>query len=242
MIRQLQSCLSVQQFQPGFIGIFVNPFYFARKGLFRHIADLAKGAQGRVLDVGCGQKPYKNLFKDANYIGLEIDTEEARKCKKADFYYDGKRFPFLDNEFNTVLINQVFEHVFNPNDFMKEVNRVMKLEGKLLMTVPFVWDEHEQPQDFARYTSFGLRAVVESNGFEVLELRKSMNDIRAVVQIMETYLYKKTVTGNKWIDLAVTILLFSPVNLIGELCALVTPKNDDLYLDNILLAQKVSNE
>ena len=220
----------------------MNPFYIARKGLFQHTEALAPRITGRILDVGCGQKPYENLFKVSSYIGLEIDTAENRRNKKADFFYDGTQFPFRESEFDSLIMNQVFEHVFTPDIFLSEVNRVLKADGVLFMTVPFVWDEHQQPHDFARYSSFGLGSLLERHGFEVIEQRKSVKDIRVVFQLLNGYLYKKTVSGNKYINMFLTLVLMAPWNIVGELLAKVLPENDDLYLDNIVLAKKVKNE
>ena len=52
------------------------------------------------------------------------------------------------------------------------------------MTVPFVWDEHEQPYDYARYSSFGLKHILNENGFEVIEQRKSNNGIEVIFQLL----------------------------------------------------------
>ena len=54
----------------------------------------------------------------------------------------------------------------------------------LLLSCPFVWDEHEQPYDYARYSSFGIRHILEQNGFEILELRKSINDFSIFPQLV----------------------------------------------------------
>jgi SAM-dependent methyltransferase len=170
----LRSLHMKAQFHGSLAGLLLNPFYFARKGLHDNIRALSGELQGRLLDVVCGQKPYRHLFRCDEYVGLELDTPENRATKPADAYYDGKAFPFEDGSFDSVLANQVFEHVFNPGEFLGEIRRVLKPEGKLLLTVPFLWDEHEQPIDFARYSSFGLRHVLENNGFAVLELKKSV--------------------------------------------------------------------
>lgn len=231
--------LKRQQYQPDLVGLFVNPFYFARKGLYENIAVLANKVTGRVLDVGCGQKPYAGLFKFSQYIGLELDSLENRQTKKADFFYDGLSFPFQDCEFDSIVVNEVFEHVFNPTDFLREINRVLKPDGMLLMTVPFVWDEHEQPNDYARYSSFGLISIVEKYGFKVIEHRKSMNDIRVIFQMLNGYLYKKTVSRYRYVNLLTTLVIMSPFNILGELLSKMLPRNDDLYLDNIILAQKM---
>jgi len=118
-----------QMFFPGFLGMFINPFYFARKGLAEHMKSLARNIKGKVLDVGCGSKPYEKLCQYTSYIGLELDTEENRKHKCADYFYNGHHFPFEDESFDSVMANQVFEHVFNPDEFLDEVNRVLQRGG-----------------------------------------------------------------------------------------------------------------
>ena len=218
-----------QAFFPGWPGITVNPFYFARKGLVKHVSELAVHITGKTLDVGCGSKPYEHLYHSDEYVGLEIDSPQCRASKKADYFYDGNVFPFADGSFDSVVANQVFEHVFNPDQFLNEVFRVLHPGGMVLLTIPFVWDEHEQPHDFARYSSFGIRALLERHGFEIVEQRKSMDDIRVIFQLLIAYIYKKTVTRNAWVNLFVMLLLMAPFNLLGELLFLITPRNPDLY-------------
>lgn len=238
MLKKLKYLVHKEQFYPTWMGMFLNPFYIARRGLFEEIRSLAHLVSGRVLDVGCGQKPYSCLFNCDEYVGLEIDTPENRIFKKADKFYDGKHIPFGDSFFDSIVTNQVFEHVFNPDEFLSEICRVLKPGGTLLITVPFVWDEHEQPYDFARYSSFGLKAVLERNGFQVIEQRKSVPDIRVIFQLINVYLYKITVSKNPYLNLFMTILLMAPFNILGELLAKILPQNMDLYLDNIGLARK----
>jgi len=241
MVSLLKKILEKEQFRPSWLGLFVNPFYFARKGLYLHIAELAPHITGRTLDVGCGQKPYEDLFNATSYLGLEIDTVENRMADKADCFYDGTLFPFGDAEFDSLVMNEVFEHVFTPDSMLREVNRVLKPGGVLFMTAPFVWDEHSQPYDFARYSSFGLLSLLDRHGFEVIDKRKSVNDIRTIFQLLNTYIYKMTVTENKYVNIVLTLVMMAPWNIVGELLSKVLPKNDDLYLDNVILARKKMN-
>jgi len=239
LIKFVKHCIQKEQFQPGFLGLFVNPFYFARKGLYLQLRSLAQSVKGKTLDAGCGQKPYEHLFEVKEYIGLEIDTPENRLNKKADYFYDGITFPFEDNTFDSVISNQVFEHVFNPDIFLSEIHRVLNTNGIFLLTVPFVWDEHEQPIDYARYSSFGLKYLLEQHGFEILDQRKSVADIRVIFQLIAGYIYKITITQSKVLNLLIAIFLISPFNVMGELLALLLPENNDLYLDNIVLVKKI---
>jgi len=227
------------QFNPKILGIFLNPFYFARKGLYKNISELIPNLSGRLLDIGCGSRPYESLCCVDEYIGLEIDDEGNRNHSQADFFYNGKTIPFNNNYFDSILSNQVFEHVFNPHDFLKEINRVMKKDGLLLLTVPFVWDEHEQPYDYARYSSFGISHILNENSFEVVTIIKSNNGIEVVFQLLNAYIYKITVTKNIYINLLLTIVFIAPVNITGLILSKFLPKNNDLYLDNIVLAKKV---
>jgi SAM-dependent methyltransferase len=237
-LKTIKEVISREQFSPGLLGIFVNPFYFARKGLSFHVKSMSHLLQGKLLDVGCGQKPYEYLFDVTEYIGLEVDTPENRATKKAEYFYDGKIFPFQNEEFDSIIANQVFEHVFNPVGFLSEIHRVLKPNGLFLITVPFVWDEHEQPIDYARYSSFGIKQILENHGFEIVEQHKSIADVRVIFQLTAAYIYKKMVTQSGVLNLLFTFLFISPLNVIGEVLAIFLPDNEDLYLDNIVLAKK----
>jgi SAM-dependent methyltransferase len=228
-----------QDFQPGILGMFTNPFYIARRGLYKSIRVLAPSLRGTILDVGCGRKPYRHLFQYTEYIGMDIENPgHDHSQEEIDVYYDGKVFPFPDNKFDNVLCNQVLEHVFEPVPFLKEINRVLKPGGCFLLTVPFVWDEHEQPNDYARYSSFGLKYLLEQNGFELVEQKRSVNNLGTVFQLINAYIYKKVITRNGILNQFLIFLLMSPFSVIGTLFGIIFPNNNDLYLDNIVLAKK----
>lgn len=238
LINMLGRYINRQMMHPGIIGLFINPFFFARRGLSEGIKSLGMNIVGKTLDIGCGNKPYKSFFKSDEYIGLEIDTPENRKRKSADYFYDGNVFPFEDGTFDSIVCNQVLEHVFEPNKFLSEVARVLKKDGRVLLTVPFVWDEHEQPNDYARYSSFGLKYLIEKNHFDVVCERKINADLRVLFQLANAYIYKVLFTKSRFINVFFTFLFIFPSNLIGTLLYAIFPKNGDLYLDNIILAKK----
>lgn len=238
--RQLLAIYQREAFFPSILGLFINPFYFARKGLAKHVTDLAVNITGKSLDIGCGTKPYAHLFQSSKYVGLEIDTPQNRVNKNADYFYDGNNFPFEDATFDSVVANEVFEHVFNPEQFLGEILRILKPRGLVLLTMPFVWDEHEQPYDYARYSSFGIKYLLEKHGFEIIEQRKSIDDIRVIFQLLNTYIYKKTITKSTFLNVLITLIFMAPFNILGELLSVITPRNPDLYLDNIVLAKKVA--
>ncbi len=240
MIEALKSLYRRQMYLPSLLGIFVNPFYLARVGLARAMIELSPLAHNRMLDVGCGTKPYRELFKVESYVGLDIDSDISRKRDIADFFYSGTEFPLLDNSFDFVLCSQVLEHVFNPNEFLGEINRILKSKGRLLLTVPFVWDEHEQPYDYARYSSFGLLALLKNNGFNVLQHRKIGGDTTLFFQLLNAYLFKVSIRWPQFIRLMLTVTVMAFFNFLGVIAGWLLPKNPDLFLDHVVLAEKCS--
>jgi SAM-dependent methyltransferase len=240
MIKCLKAFYLRQMFLPSWPGIFFNPFYFARSGLRNAMTEFAPILSGRLLDVGCGTKPYQSLFAVDDYIGLDIDCDASRKQGVADYFYDGNAFPFADASFDAVLCNQVLEHVFNPDGFLEGIVRVLKPGGKLLLTVPFVWDEHSQPYDYARYSSFGLRALLEKQGLKVLQQKKMGADASILFQLANAYLYKITQGLPSYINLLMTVSVMAFINVSGLLARRLLPNNLDLFLDQVVLAEKIS--
>jgi SAM-dependent methyltransferase len=230
--------LRAAEFDPHLLGMLSNPFYFARKALRAEVAAIAPRIKGRLLDIGCGQKPYRALFDVEEYVGLEIDRLDNRRTKAADYFYDGRTMPFPDASFDVSLCNQVLEHVFEPTAFLAEIRRVLRPGGQLLLTVPFVWDEHEQPWDYARYTTFGLLHLLEKSGFDVLEQRRSGCGARTLFQLCNAYLYRITRSHSRAMNAVACILLIAPINVMGELVSRLLPRNPELYLDQVVLARR----
>lgn len=228
-----------QQFSPGPFGILLNPFYLARRALWRAMADLAPSLNGRLLDVGCGTMPYRILFSVDEYVGLEIDTPEARSRGVADVFYGGGAFPFEDASFDSLLCNQVLEHVFEPDGFLGEAKRVLVPGGRMVLTVPFVWDEHEQPHDFARYSTFGLKALLVRNGFEILEQRRLLADASVLFQMAAAYMYKVANPRRRLSATVLTAALIAPLTIAGLVARRLLPSNPDLFLDQAVLARRL---
>jgi SAM-dependent methyltransferase len=224
-----------------------NPFYFIRRSLYEKIKQLAPELNGRLLDFGCGSKPYESLFINASeYIGLDFDSEgHSHANENIDVIYDGKKIPFSDEHFDSVFSSEVFEHIFNLEEIIPEIKRVMKKQGKILITCPFVWNEHEVPIDFARYTQFALKHLFEKNGFEVLVLDKSGDFTLAVYQMRMVYFNQHFIPSFpllgklKFFRTNVPPLINPILNLWFSFWHRVLPKRHDLYLNNIVLAKKL---
>ena len=138
---------------------------------------VAPQARGRLLDVGCGNKPYEAYFRPyvTEYIGIEHEatfaaTAAGGQGTRPDLTYDGERLPFPDGSCDTVLNVQVLEHTPRPRALVAEMARVLKSGGLLILLAPFQFRLHEQPHDYYRYSSHGLRHLCEEAGLTVLEI------------------------------------------------------------------------
>jgi SAM-dependent methyltransferase len=132
----------------------------------RHCLRLnARYIRGRLLDVGCGSKPYADLFAVDWYIGIEVPPAGQGAV---DVYASGLSMPFGDCVFDTVLSTEVLEHVPEPGLLIREAYRVLRPGGCLVLTTPQTWGLHHVPFDFYRFTPFGLEYLAVKNGFRVI--------------------------------------------------------------------------
>lgn len=133
---------------------------------------VSKYAHGKLLDIGCGEKPYKKMvvpYVD-EHIGLDHEDTLHNKSN-VDLFGTAYNIPVDDEEFDTILCSAVLEHLEEPKKAIAEAYRVLKKGGYAIYTVPLFWHLHEEPRDFFRYTKYGLKYLFEKNGFETVELR-----------------------------------------------------------------------
>jgi SAM-dependent methyltransferase len=222
------------------LDILINPTYLIRKSLKKIIQEFSGRLNGKVLDAGCGTKPYENFFQHAEeYVGMEYDDSSKKHPNKPDVFYDGKTFPFPDNHFDSVISTEVLEHVFNPNEFLLEVHRVMKSGGLLLLTTPLMWKEHQQPHDYGRYSSFGLRHLISKHGFEILEQRKLVTGVLAVSLIGTRYLKECVTAKNYYMRVILFALFIAPWTILSIVLSKILPNKESTYIGNVVLAKKV---
>lgn len=231
-----------RSFRPGLN----NPFYFIRRALLEKVEQYAPQLTGKLLDFGCGSKPYKSLFTNATeYIGLDYEGEgHSHRDEQVDVFYDGRHIPFPDVSFDAVFSSEVMEHIFNPYEILPEINRVMKPGARLLLTCPFVWPEHEVPVDYARYTGFALQHLLEQNGFRILTLDKSGDFTLAIYQMKMVYFSEHVIPAlpllgkSKFFRVSVAPGIYFLLNSWYQFKHWLLPKRKELYLNNIVLAEK----
>lgn len=227
-------------FHPGFLEFLASPVFIIRHSLRKSIVRHAPGITGHVLDFGCGSKPYRKLFSEAeSYTGCDIATSgHDHADSHVDVFYDGERLPFEDASFDAVVSFEVFEHVFNLHDVLKEIARVVKPGGKLLISCPFAWDEHEKPYDYARYTSFGLPSLLSSGGFDVVLVEKTNTYVLAVAQMWVAYLAQHVMPRGKYLSRVFRAVVIFPTVALAYALNAVLPKNYDYFSNLVILATR----
>lgn len=132
----------------------------------------SKYIHGRLIDIGCGTKPYKDLL--ASYVKehVGVDHPETLHDKSnIDLFGTSYRIPVKDSTFDSALCSAVLEHLEEPEEALRECYRVLKPGGMAIYNVPFIWHLHEEPRDFYRFSKYGLKYLFEKVGFEVIELK-----------------------------------------------------------------------
>ncbi|MBN8784013.1 MAG: hypothetical protein ABS85_03630 [Sphingobacteriales bacterium SCN 48-20] len=222
--------------------IFTDAFFFIRYRMYRVLKKEAALVHGELLDFGCGNKPYESLFtQTSSYVGVDIEISGHPYTKKADFFYDGHHLPFTNSKFDIVFSSEVFEHVFNLEEIVPELVRVIKPGGQLLITCPFVWPEHEQPYDYARYTSFGIRHLLEKNGLEVIRQYKTGHNMEVVMQQFIFYIYCLLPKKPRPLYFLLHQVFILPFLVLTALLSFVLQsklRRKDLYHSNIILLKK----
>lgn len=150
-------------------------FGFAALWMRIQLRDLENSRQyvsGRLLDVGCGSKPYQNLLSGryTEYVGIDY-PKTASGIPTADAFASVRVLPFADQSFDTVLCTQVLEHVPEPWAALGEMRRVLKPYGYLVLSVPMMSPLHEEPHDYFRFTNHGLDYWLRATDFNPILIK-----------------------------------------------------------------------
>lgn len=214
--------------------------YINKKWIYTGIKKHRDYITGDVLDFWCGKKPYQSLFNYHTYTWVDVEVSgHDNSLHKIDVYRDGKRLPFEDNSFDSIIAIEVFEHIFNLDEVLYELHRVLKPWGHLLSTTPFFIHEHEQPYDFARYSSFWLKHLYTIHDFTVIHADQYGNYGEVILQLIIRYWWKVLTTRNTILTVLIRIVFGIPIILIWNLLSFLTlPVKQWWYLNNVFLVKK----
>jgi SAM-dependent methyltransferase len=133
--------------------------------------EIVRYAKGRVLDLGCGDRPFHPFIKDQIDEYIAVDHPDTPHSKEhIDYFASAYELPFEEDYFDTVLLTQVIEHLEDPKAGLLEIHRVLKNKGVLILSWPFLYPIHEAPRDFFRYTKYGMDHLSEKSGFRIKKI------------------------------------------------------------------------
>lgn len=185
-----------------FLNMEMNPanmdLYIVRTSIKKVIDNSLNLLEGTLLDLGCGEMPYKHYIlsnsKVEKYIGLDIENPTYQKNTKPDLFWDGNKIPLENDSVDCVLATEFFEHVPYPEKILAEVKRVLKPGGLLLLTVPFIWPLHTMPYDEYRYTPFSLERILKNSGFDDINIKALGGWNASFAQVMGLWIRRSPMT------------------------------------------------
>lgn len=181
----------------------------------------------QVLDIGCGYMPYKKFFS-CRYIGAD-----PLSSVQPDIICEAWQIPYPDQSFDGIILNQSLEHILRPAATAKEVYRLLKPGGSLIVTTPQTMKNHsvaissadapfknfnllDQPywqNDFFRFTKYGLIALFQR--FDITDIHETTGYFGSLFQLINYFFASLTYRHQ----------LLAPVyflnNITGLLCDLI---------------------
>jgi SAM-dependent methyltransferase len=139
----------------------------------------------RLLDVGAGESPYRELFGHVRYENTDWEHSVHPGARAVDHVGPAHELPVPDATYDAVLCTQVLEHVPNPAAVVAELARVLRPGGRLYVTVPLAWELHELPFDFFRYTPHALSRLLADAGFVDHDIRPRNDCFSTLAQLMD---------------------------------------------------------
>jgi SAM-dependent methyltransferase len=165
--------------------------------IVEHLRPALREMRGSVLDVGAGQSPWRAWLPDTTtYQG--VDVEYASQFGMASHppdvtYYDGRRIPFEEAQFDNAMCIEVLEHSDDPNGLLREIARVLRPDARLVLTVPWSARRHHLPHDYHRFSRDALELMFSAAGFSRIAIQERGTDIHAIAN-------KLTIVSLRWLN------------------------------------------
>jgi SAM-dependent methyltransferase len=185
-------------------------------------ASLAPGT--RVLDAGAGEGQYAHHFARQRYCGVDLAVGDAGwDYTRLDAIADLTALPFRTGALDGALHIVTIEHLCEPALALAEIARTLKPGARLLIAAPHEWEVHQAPQDYFRYTRYGLVYLLKKAGLEPIEVRPAGGYFRLLA--------RRLLNGLQFFAGGLRWLLFLPAAALLVPPALILPFFDFLDRD-----------
>lgn len=181
----------------------------------------------KVLDVGAGGCPHRKLFSHCEYFSQDFvqlsdsQIQNEMGYGKIDYVSDILNIPVPDKSFDVILCTEVIEHIPDPISAIKEISRILKPGGTLLITAPLQSGLHQEPYHFyGGYTKYWYQKFLKENDFSELNIEPNGTlhttyfalGLTIIKLFLEVLVYNKSLI-HKLIAL-ISLIIFSPIILI----------------------------
>lgn len=165
--------------------------------------------KGRLIDIGCGIKPYEKILSPYldQHIGLDHDAS-SHNLANVNLIGSAYDIPLERESCDSALCTAVLEHLEEPEQALRECYRVLKINGYAIYTIPFIWHIHEEPRDFYRYSKYGIQYLFEKTGFKIIELEALSGFWVTFGQLFTYNIYRLNRGPLRWFKVIAIIGLF----------------------------------
>lgn len=204
-----------------------------------------KYISGICLDIGSGNSPYKKYLNVDEYISVDNKETQATSYQKNqnEVNADAKDLPFSDKYADSVLLNQVLEHVDDYDAVLSEIHRVLKDDGKFILSVPFIYHIHGEPNDYFRFSEYGIQHILQKHNFKILEFEYQGYVGTTLVSILNSFIWQVW-NKNKYTKLLRNIIFLIPIlfifmlnNILGMILDLF--KNKKFCPNYFIVCEKI---
>ena len=189
--------------------------------------------KGKCIDIGSGNSPYKKYIIENVDEYISVDKGDIHRhmlgtSKEQFFDADIKDLPFEDNSFDTIILTQVLEHIDEPTKALDEVKRVLKKNGVIIISVPFIYQSHAIPYDFFRYSEYSLRKICKDYNYKILEFHYQGYFGTAIFSMINAFIWEFA-GKQRWlrntIGLPLFLIVFTINNVLGRVLDKIKAKN-----------------
>lgn len=199
-----------------------------------------------VVDVGCANKwPRSQIATSCRYIGFDHpDTATNWYHTKPDVFGDASALPFASDSVDVVLLLDVLEHVPDTDGVFSEIQRALKKSGILIVKMPFLYPLHDEPRDYVRLTSHGLRSAGQRHNYSVISAHPQGHPVVTAALLMNIALARTAIASVTSKNLlCVPLLLLAPfiflgTNIVAKVVALIAPPDPTMSFSNIVTMRK----
>lgn len=153
---------------------------FSRKGIYTFLKKELEliEVDKKVLSVGSGGEINNLIRQYAKESNFHLTTFDISEDMNPDILGDICQYDFKDTKYDYIIIAEVLEHLHSPHLAVNNLNGILKSNGKIILTVPFIFPIHEKPYDYYRYTKYGLEFLFKD--FDEINIKERNSWIEAI--------------------------------------------------------------